>query len=998
MQVLPFEIIEIIFSFMFNTFNLHSNIYPIRYLNKHYFEFTQQERFWNVLLIENQRLNNNCNFHQWFYTILQKRIDTVKNILWSNKENKEIEETMCEIFQQYVNKWIDMLSNEKDYKNCNLLLNFLLKISFSQNTLEYITPKNMISCFHYLFYKLLEPTLNIINTLPLKQENNFNKTDLFNLSILQFLQNLNQEDQLNNILNNWYYPYCQSYWRVIDSSYSIFPRDLLLIIVNKLSNVKMNNEDIACFIVKELYQKCGLFIFLFDFKEEKNFISKDCYLKPLFCNEFLLQHFACWKENEELLQFCLNPNKKIKQIDEVLNNLNNNEENKFNEERTLKEEMDGIVSMFTMSNLSDNIGLTVLHYAVKQENLSLIKLLILNYNANPFHRSNYHYISPIELSILLKKDNVLNLFKELIGEQFINLHLKNTNVMKEKERNDCEKILQQESEMNRFTLRSNPFQEYIEERKNLVDLDNVENDDIQEIIKDKEIKCFSNRDMERQPMRSNFTMEITYASALDDDNYYNKEPSDIGYFRYSDDDEDEEIISLPKVLNSSSNNNRTVSGSERSYVCALENCNAIKNIELNITKEMNDINQIQNVLKPYETVNCGDYNYYYYQSDKVKVKVGKRKLRDDYYESYEYDSDYSDDDDGDNKTSQIVIKEEDEEDVYNTNEKPPSEKKVKMALNNNENIYNQNNQDYKVEEIDLNNPIIKRKHLLFPKNSFRNFIHMTTNDYKSDVAFTPMAFNILQDALEKLTSDSIFTIANSLLNFYNLEYLDEKELEIVNQLFDKKQLFYYESFTMNENLIEYIFWKLNNTDLFSKMNDVLNKIDNDVTKLDDNYHFEFEKNNHELNSLLLRMDYEINNVLNFERDNDEINNTDYNVEEKEMEEHVFNEDGYSTDSNLSTIVLYQANSKYYSEMGVQYLCDSKEKERRISERLYHFKKKDEEYDSSNSEEDNYEYYIENIKNTYNDKLVYTNSRQVAIDWLNNANKDEFLEKEYLSKF
>ncbi|KAL9648172.1 hypothetical protein ABK040_009177 [Willaertia magna] len=1008
MQDFPHEIIEIIFSFLFNTNDLYLNIYPIRYLNKNYFEFTQKERFWNILLIENQRLNN-CNFHQWFFNILKIRNVTVYNNLKNNLENKleslnDNYDSEMKIFQDYVNKWINMLSMEKDYNNCNPLILFLLKISLSQNVLEYLSPKNMISCFHYLFFKLLEPTLNLINNL--QQENEeIKENNLFNLNILNFLQNLNKEDKENNIkiLNNWYYPCHQSYWRIIDPYYSIFPRDLLLKIVDKLSNVKINNENVASFIVKELY-KCGLFMHLTDFKEEINFIAENCnHLKPLFCKKFLLQHVACWKENEELLQFCLNPNNKIKQIDGILNSLQK-EIKSFNEEKRLQDETEGIVSQFTMSNLTDNIGLTLLHYAVKQENLNFIKLLITKYNANPFARSKHLLISPIKLSTLLKKENVINLFKELIGEQFVEIHSREVDKLEKEEIKEFleedekkeEELKKQDTEINELEININletlnntvehkevnnnntlkemneeeHEEEYEEENEvtfKTIDLDETEQKDIQKIQIDKlilredyrgYIRYYDQTSDDLFPLRENFTLERTL-SCIDEesDEIDTIQPEDSEYCKYlSEDDDYEEIISLKTIVKNSK---------EGDNLDILQNsCNVYQNIENQVIHELNNENNLQQLLQPYENITKGPFNYYDLQNEWQDVKIGKRKL-----------VNYNNEDNNN----------EDKKDLNNE----PSEKKLKLNNSTKEDI-------------------ILRKDLYLPKLPFRYFINEVAQDYRSDLAIAPMSYSILQQAVERLTGDALFPIANSISQFFNKELLEKEEMQIIKELFNYKQSIFYESFLMKENLIEFLLWKLNDIDLFSKIFDNIKKKERLIynTYKINNCFFEFNNCSTELNCLLLEMTDESNNFNYFEKDLDDVN--DLNSEDEEMEEHIYtgfneeeNEDGYSTDSNLSTVALYQSNNREgCNDIELIYLCDSEEKERKINEQLYHEKKIDNDYCNNGDDHDNNcenedcIFYVENIPNS-EDKLAYTNSRQIAMDWLGNDTDYNFLESEYL---
>ncbi|KAL9647850.1 hypothetical protein ABK040_008124 [Willaertia magna] len=137
------------------------------------------------------------------------------------------------VFQQLVIKWTDLFSKQEDYNN--KLLRFLLKISLSQNVLEFVTSKNMISCFHYLFYKFLEPTLQLLNNNELtKNQNEITVEKLFNLNILSFLQSIHKEEEEEKYNRNNYNNSIISYWRIIDPIYSIFPRDSQLLLNQRI--------------------------------------------------------------------------------------------------------------------------------------------------------------------------------------------------------------------------------------------------------------------------------------------------------------------------------------------------------------------------------------------------------------------------------------------------------------------------------------------------------------------------------------------------------------------------------------------------------------------------------------------------------------------------------------------------------------------------------------------------------------------------------------------
>ncbi|KAL9657930.1 hypothetical protein ABK040_015985 [Willaertia magna] len=831
MQQLPFEIIEIIYSYFHSPFDLKLNIQTFRYLNKHFYEFTENDIFWNHL-IKYQRINN-FHLHQWFYKYMFKRNATIYNEILSqkknvntqivvkeedfnneeivnsnneenkdescNEEDEKEEEENTVLFPVVVKKWIDMFCRKElkgENGECNKLLQFLLKISFSNNVLQYFTPNNMLSCFHYLFYKLLEPTLQYVNN----NENNifdnnyFMKENLFNLDILNFLQNLNESEEKNKIqmnLDNWWDCIVISYWKDIELFYNIFPKNYLLHIVNKFSNIFMSNEntDVATFIVKELY-KCGMNVHLFDFYNYGKYSNFDVepfqeWIPP-FTKRFLLQHFALWKENFNLLEFCLNPNGNDTNLDRILRNLQN-------ETNVTFEKRDKKISIFTMCNLTDNIGFTCLHYAIKKRDIKLIKLLLLQYQANPFQRSKYNFISPIELATLLNDKEVLNTLNEIIGEEAINLHLKN----KEKKK-ECYQFLNENKE------------EVCEK-----DEDKIEDDKVEKIInleetEEKDLQKLLDYSMEYNgiPIRQNFSMERQEYNqeSKETEITYELDPNEYDYRSIcSEEDKEELMISLNWLKKNEELNNKK------------ENCLNILTGEKQLINKViegqqEEMNQFNKELKPYENVEVRNENHWPY--DYLSIHVGKRKLE----EKFE-------------KEGCDMIE----------------NKKLKVEENNN--------------NLECIPSIIKRGDSLFTeKYTTRCIARKKVYEYTGDgdIYLTPMAINILQQGIENYISKEIFSNANHFATFFERDFINLIDIKSVNELILNANT--NQGMTIDIlGIKEYIYWKLNKINQFNEL-------------INDCFQFELSNNENEseLYSTVFHKIIEELEYYNINIDNDDV--------------------------------------------------------------------------------------------------------------------------------
>ncbi|KAL9647863.1 hypothetical protein ABK040_008136 [Willaertia magna] len=941
MQQIPFENLEIILSYLFDTSDLHKTIYSIRYLNKHFYEFTEQDRFWNILI--ELQLSNNCNLHQWFYKYLKISNDTIRNVNLNSKLNLNKNNLIMDdneiVFQQLVIKWIDLFSKQEDYNN--KLLRFLLKISLSQNVLEFVTPKNMISCFHYLFYKLLEPTLQLLNDNEYtRNQNEITIEKLFNLNILNFLQSIHKEEEEEKYNRNNYNNSIISYWRIIDPIYSIFPRDLLLNIIDNLSNVKINNnltDNIASFIVKELF-KTGLFIHLVDFKEDISFVGKNYkHLKPTFCKSFLLQHLACWKGNKELLQFCLNPDNKLKQIDELLNLAQN--------KLILKET--GIISCFTMCNLTDNIGLTILHYAVKQRNEDLIKLLLLEYGANPFSRSMYHLVSPIELSILLNYDNLINLFKDIVGEEIVDLHLKNSKTLKLKDKKRVESSvllekednkLKNEQECNEENENNKTLEEVIDfekekkEEEYIIDLDEKESEDMKKIIERKRNEknswlCYGDKNTVIE-MHSNFTLERSrYSDYYDFD--HNIEPLETHYYTHqSDDDDEEEMISIHTIMNS--DNDKTEEKILNDSIALLENVNSTISVNLQAENNFNEYCKIQTLLQPFETVENKEYMPLEGSYKLSSVNIGKRKF------SEEIENNIS---------------------STNINDKEPVEKKLKLTNEEEQLLFKSN--------------IVKRESLLISKLPFRRLVGEVGNYFRNEVPMTPMVLNLLQEGMEQFASQFLFSIANEIADFYGRDYLQNEDIKLVSTQLTKK-IIIYKSNVCVKSLLEYIFWKSNLINLFEKA-------------VESVYHL--YQTNEWIKTLIIHLTNETICFNCFEEEEEVTKKNDYpslqSINDEEDEDYI--SDGYSTDSNSSTVALHymfeENNVEDYDSYTDLIYLSKEEKERKIQKAIPGCVEMVED-DEGNEIETTV--FIQKSKPVAgrSEHFAFTNDRELALEWIN----------------
>ncbi|KAL9657941.1 hypothetical protein ABK040_015996 [Willaertia magna] len=998
MQQLPFEIIEIIYSYFHSPFDLKLNIQTFRYLNKHFYEFTENEIFWNHL-IKYQRINN-FHLHQWFYKYMFKRNATIYNEIIYNKidasnnlkscdlndesEIKEINNEQLQdnninlapvvseeehnketvnsdnneeedeklntavLFPVIVKKWIDMFC-KKDLKGengeCNKLLQFLLKISFSNNVIEYFSVNNMLSCFHYLFYKLLEPTLQYVNSSDKKIES-FTKDNLFNLDILNFLQNLNKYEMDSSVQmssNNWWDCIVISFWKDIELFYNIFPKNYLLFIIDNMSHLKMSNEniDVATFIVKELH-KCGMNVHLFDFYNYGKYSNFDIepfqeWIPP-FTKRFLLQHFALWKENFNLLEFCLNPNKKETKLDILLRNLNTTTTTEFNLKECDK------LSIFTMCNLTDNIGFTCLHYAIKKRDIKLIKLLLLQYQANPFQRSKYNFISPIELATLLNDKEVLSALNEIIGEEAINLHLKNKECdlfsdiyVKE----EALEALEEEEENNESGEEEEEKSEKEEsfvtkEKDEIINLEETKEKDLQKLKED----SISNH----CPIRQYFTLE----SQENDDQYYAHSPIYPAYTEYtkeySDDDNEEQIISLEwlnkieKLNNNKENINQIIKGEE--YLM-----NEVIDGQLREMKEFND------ELKPFEEVKYGKYNQHDWSFNNLSVKIGKRKFN--------------------------------ERIINNNKEEEENKKKLKLTNENvdNNNDYNNNynnNYNNKVNEKDNNieipSSIKTRDSLIIPKNTMRQVVEHILQDYTCSIKpFTPMALNILQQGAENHLIKEMFLNANHFVNFFERDHIDLIDIKAVNEFNICEQGIVNKSHFDILGIKEYIYWKLQKVNQFNEL--VIKESD---TNLD-----EIVKDIDKYTILLSKIIEELKNYNSYEnKDNDDIEEDDDYSDKSEDECNLFlehdiyeeeeeneEEEGYLTDdSNTSTVALDVSTRNNY-EIDTIYFSSSEFIDNRIKKELFKSKKKD---------AFGRIYYIDRMDG---DLIYYTKDKELAIDWL-----------------
>ncbi|EFC45504.1 hypothetical protein NAEGRDRAFT_48534 [Naegleria gruberi] len=405
---LPNEILENIFYFQVDPYQLFHQIITFRNINKTFRVLLDDEAaFWNVLMNQLRGKNNKFSdsdsffpthaFHDQllFKTHRNKFKDFTKDeesqVVYLTRDEElityesENDDKSMNLFERF-EEWIKSYSKEKA-----LVLKAMIQSCLGREMISHIGMGQVSIPIGLFFGKLFEPAVKLVNSWQEKpKEIEWNDKIIFDKNLLEIIETRSLFDE--DIAN------C---WSELDDTYSCIPRDYILFIIEKFQGInclkkESNNSDSSCLVsgssissclVTNIMKKlrvCGIKVDRMRFSDigmKRNYETCEVFdsFIPKISKGFYLQHLAVWINSSQLLEWCLNVGNKNETTLASLSNTSS------------LDCLNVCLEAHVKTYIHDGCGLTILHHAVKKRNVEMCELLIHKYLANPFVESKIEH-------------------------------------------------------------------------------------------------------------------------------------------------------------------------------------------------------------------------------------------------------------------------------------------------------------------------------------------------------------------------------------------------------------------------------------------------------------------------------------------------------------------------------------------------------------------------------------------------------------------------------
>jgi len=407
---IPNELLLSIAAYGVDVFSIGKTVRSIRFINRRFYSFTQSHLYWDILHQVHQQAKYRYNLHTWLDGLIYRTIHgTFQRLLDDEKDTSEF-------FNCVVNNWVDLYALSKgtptlcqhalgdaEVKDENLFLKYLLTISFSCETMQYLGTKRMAPAIQHFFHQLFRPGMEIV-------KEGQKRNDLLPSNIMNdVLLDLMREDDWNDIV---------THWKLMDGYCYLLPRQYFIFVVCHFSNTNLldeNNQvtDAALWIMKTLYNMSidvvnMIFITSGKFK---NCDRDDNTWIPETSLVFTLQFLALWINNERLLRWALTVDTEGAIVDQILKMIQDKNPEYVKIIKQTEDAKDFTkVSTYSRLCKGDAHGYTLLHYAISNQNETMVEMLLNEFVASPFMPSR-NFRTPIQIA-KLKSEKIFNMITD----------------------------------------------------------------------------------------------------------------------------------------------------------------------------------------------------------------------------------------------------------------------------------------------------------------------------------------------------------------------------------------------------------------------------------------------------------------------------------------------------------------------------------------------------------------------------------------------------------